>query len=131
MLHSFTNNNYVSSIPRKRKQLCWKHLRENLAFLDLFTGVGNGQCVPCDQSLKMLKNGKAPGPNSAPTNLVKDVANFIVTHLATIFNASSSKRNGSKRLETCKNNTSFSKMELQKRRMMAGRFRFSQFCKII
>ena len=39
-------------------------------------------------SLNMLKNGKAPGPDGVPTNLVKDAANFIAKPLMMIFNAS-------------------------------------------
>ena len=39
-------------------------------------------------SLNMLKNGKAPGPDGVPTNLVKDAAKFIAKPLAMIFNAS-------------------------------------------
>ena len=39
-------------------------------------------------SLNMLKNGKAPGPDGGPTNLVKDAANFIAKPLMMIFNAS-------------------------------------------
>lgn len=43
------------------------------------------------RSLKMLKNGKAPGPDGIPTNLVKDAAKFIAKPLAMIFNASLAK----------------------------------------
>ena len=48
-LHSFTGNDYVSRILRKGKQFCWKDVKENSAFLDLFAGLGNGQCVTYDQ----------------------------------------------------------------------------------
>ena len=43
------------------------------------------------RSLKMLKSGKAPGPDGVPTNLVKDAAKFIAKPLAMIFNASLAK----------------------------------------
>ena len=43
------------------------------------------------RSLKMLKSGKAPGPDGVPTNLVKDAATFIAKPLAMIFNASLAK----------------------------------------
>lgn len=48
-LHSFTGNDYVSSILRKGKQLCWKHVKENSAFLDLFASLGNSQSITSDQ----------------------------------------------------------------------------------
>ena len=83
-LHSLTGNDHFSSIPRKRKQLCWKHVKENSIFLD-------GQYVTSDQSLTMLKNVKAPGPDFFPMDLVKDAAKFISKSLAMTFNASLSK----------------------------------------
>ena len=43
------------------------------------------------RSLKMLKSGKAPGPDGVPTNLVKDATTFIAKPLAMIFNASLAK----------------------------------------
>ena len=43
------------------------------------------------KSLKMLKSGKAPNPDSVPTNLVKDAAILIAKPLAMIFNASLAK----------------------------------------
>ena len=43
------------------------------------------------RSLKMLKSGKAPGPDGVPTNLVKDAATFIAKPLAMIFSASLAK----------------------------------------
>ena len=43
------------------------------------------------RSLKMLKSGKAPGPDGVPTNLVKDAAKFSAKPLAMIFNASLAK----------------------------------------
>ena len=43
------------------------------------------------RSLKMLKSGKAPGPDGVPMNLVKDAAKFIAKPLAMIFNASLAK----------------------------------------
>ena len=39
-------------------------------------------------SLNMLKNDKAPGPDGIPTNLVKDATKFAAKPLAMIFNAS-------------------------------------------
>ena len=48
-LHSFTGNDYVSSILRKGKQLCWKHVKDNLTFLDLFANLGNSQGITSDQ----------------------------------------------------------------------------------
>lgn len=44
-LHSFTGNDYVSSILRKGKQLCWKHIKENSVFLDLFADLGNNRSI--------------------------------------------------------------------------------------
>ena len=43
------------------------------------------------RSLKMLKSGKAPGPDGVPTNLVKDAAKFIAKPLSMIFSASLAK----------------------------------------
>ena len=43
------------------------------------------------KSLKMLKSGKAPGPDGVPTNLVNDAAKFIAKPLVMIFNASLAK----------------------------------------
>ena len=40
------------------------------------------------RSLKMLKSGKAPGPDGVPNNLLKDATKFIAKPLAMIFNAS-------------------------------------------
>ena len=47
-LYSFTGNDYVSSILRRGKQLCWKHVKKNSAFLDLYATLGNGQCITSD-----------------------------------------------------------------------------------
>ena len=43
------------------------------------------------KSLKMLKGGKAPGPDGVPTNLVKDAAKSIAKPLMMIFNDSLAK----------------------------------------
>ena len=46
--------------------------------------VTRPQVVMC---LKQLKNGTARGPDKIPTNLVKDVANFILQPLTLIYNS--------------------------------------------
>ena len=39
-MHAFTGNDYASSFLRNRKQLCWRFVCYNQAFLDLFGKLG-------------------------------------------------------------------------------------------
>ncbi len=39
-------------------------------------------------AVKILKNGKAPGPDKLPTTIVKDLADLISKPLSMIFNSS-------------------------------------------
>ena len=44
-LHAFTGNDYVSSILRKRKERCWKLIKENSNFEQTFASLGNSELL--------------------------------------------------------------------------------------
>ena len=48
-MHAFSGNDYVPSILRKGKQLCWKHLKDNDRFLELFSSLGTDVQLNNDQ----------------------------------------------------------------------------------
>ena len=39
-MHAFSGNDYVSSMLRKGKQLCWKHIKDSERFLEVFSSLG-------------------------------------------------------------------------------------------
>eukprot|EP00794_Sanderia_malayensis_P020850 gene20850-biopygen15376 len=39
-MHAFSGNDYVSSMLRKGKQLCWKHIKDSDIFLEVFSSLG-------------------------------------------------------------------------------------------
>ena len=48
-LHAFSGNDYVSCIFLKGKQLCWKNVKNNSRFLDLFSTIGTNCNLTNDQ----------------------------------------------------------------------------------
>ena len=77
-------------------------------------------------SLNMLKNDKAPGPDGIPTNLVTDDTKFIANPLAMIFNASLAQGIFHNILKLAKLRQ-FSNLELKMRKIITGLFRFYPF----
>ena len=44
-MHAFTRNDYVSSFLRKGKQVCWKLIKDNAEFLQIFGELGSQDSV--------------------------------------------------------------------------------------
>ena len=48
-MHAFPGNDYVSCMLRKGKHLCWKHVKGNKRFLELFRSLGTEVQINDDQ----------------------------------------------------------------------------------